>query len=81
MRDIPGTSRIFQGGQMVRTIVWREIATAPRDGRIIEVAWMEGPLKGRTPKRTQWVNGEWLGGYHPTHWRTIERIGRQWQGR
>jgi hypothetical protein len=55
---------------LVRAVVWRDIATAPKDGRMIEVAVFG---ERGWPKRTRWVNGAWDGGYKPTQWRTIER--------
>jgi hypothetical protein len=60
----------------VRTIVWRPISTAPKDGRLIEVAWL-GPVQTKRPgpKRTRWQEGTWSGAvpYEPDHWRPIER--------
>ena len=66
------------GSGMVRTIIWRDIAMAPKDGRLIEV---RDAYDKHGPKRTRWINGQWEGGWTPTHWRTVERTGKQWQGK
>ena len=61
---------------IARTIVWRPIATAPKDGRLIEVAWLAvSESKRRGPKRTRWQDGGWTGEeiIGPDHWRPIER--------
>jgi hypothetical protein len=63
--------------RLVRQIIWRDIAQAPRDGRMIEV--LREHERG-WPKRTRWAGGQWEGGYKPTHWRTIQRVGSQWRG-
>ena len=59
-----------------RTIVWRPIATAPKDGRLIEVAWLAAVQTKRPgPQRIRWQDGKWSSEWSrpPDHWRPIER--------
>jgi hypothetical protein len=58
---------------LTRTIIWRPIATAPKDGRTIEVAWLVEGHREHGPKRTRWILGQWEGGWTPSHWRPIDK--------
>ena len=61
--------------RLTRTIVWRPIASAPKDGRLVEVAWLAGHGESvqHGPKRTRWLEGQWEGGWTPTHWRPLDK--------
>ena len=59
-----------------RTIVWRPISTAPKDGRLIQVAWLGAVQTKRPgPQRTRWQDGKWSSEWSraPDHWRPLER--------
>lgn len=47
---------------------WRDIETAPKDGRLVDLGWIaNGMLELRRVAR--WQKGQWTGGWTPTHWR------------
>lgn len=51
---------------------WQAIETAPKDGRLIRVAWIVNWPTVEETVVTSWDNGEWKGHYTPTHWAPLD---------
>lgn len=47
---------------------WKEIGTAPTDGRMVRLGWLPN---GRVEMEVTsfWEDGRWNGGWTPTHWK------------
>jgi hypothetical protein len=49
---------------------WKNIASAPRDGRTVTLGWLPNGVV-ELEVRSRWIKGRgWEGDWTPTHWHT-----------
>jgi hypothetical protein len=53
---------------------WWPIEMAPTNGEEIEVGWLPNGQLEHGPIRTYWHNGQWNGGWTPTHFRYLRTL-------